>query len=101
MAATIVAFPGKLFNASHPAPLPTSLSAREAAFSHPRLGLHPSGYYSDRPSESLSTPLPAVALPAQVDLAVAHVDREIAHYNARLRLLHLMTQKYGSANRVL
>jgi len=106
MAATILAFPGKLFNTSHRTPLRPSPSAAEAAFIRPRVGLNLRSRSADGPCDPVSTPHPSatepsttepsVALAAQVDLAVAQVDREIAHYTARLRLLRLMIQKHSS-----
>lgn len=109
MAADIIAFPSKLFAASHPAPRRPSQSAEEAAFNRPRFGLNLGNRSADRPWAPLSTPtlpttqlpppLPSIGkfsigLPAQIGFAVAHFDLEIAHYAARLHLLRLMTQQH-------
>lgn len=101
MAATIIAFPAKLLPRTSSTPLLPSQSAEEAAFDRSGFVVTLEVPAIDRPWEALSTPQlstpdRAVALPAQVDLAVAQVDREISHHAARLRLLHLMIDRHSS-----
>ena len=89
--ASILQFPNKLFAESPRTPQRTWPSAEEAAFNRPRFGLNLGGRCDDRPWEALSTPRLSIALPAQIGLAVAHIDAEISHLTTRARLHRLFT----------
>ena len=89
--ASILQFPNKLFAESPRTPQRTSPSAEEAAFNRPRFGLNLGSRYDDRLWEAISTPRLSIALPAQVDIAVARIDLEISHLTTRTRLLRLLT----------
>ena len=89
--ASILQFPNKLFAESPRTPQRTSPSAEEAAFNRPRFGLNLGGCSGDRPWEVISTPRLSIALPAQIDIAVARIDLEISHLTTRARLHRLFT----------
>jgi hypothetical protein len=88
--ASILAFPPKFFAETPIVPTLTSPSAEEAAFHRPSFGLH-LGNGKRTPFAPTS---PSLEMTSQVGLAVARVDRELAHYNTRLRLLRLLTQQH-------
>ena len=93
MVNNVIPFPGKFFAESSRTSQRRSPSAEESALRRPRFGTR-----ADRPWEALSTPNTALSLPAQIHLAVAHIDLEISHLTARARLHRLMSKALGTNN---
>jgi hypothetical protein len=87
--ASILAFPRKFFAETPTLPSP---SAEEAAFNRPSFGLH----LGSGKRTPFAPTAPSLEMTSQIGLAVAHIDREIAHYNARLRLVRLLIQQQST-----
>jgi hypothetical protein len=88
MTTKILSFPRR-FAATSPRVSPRiSLSAEEAAFSHPRFGLH----LADPPADLIPQANPSLDLTSQVAVAVDQMDREIVHRIMEDRLHRLSTQ---------
>ena len=90
--ASILAFPRKFFAETPSMPTLTSPSAEEAAFNRPSFGLH----LGNGKRTPFAPTAPSLEMTAQIGVAVAHMDSEIAHYSARLHLLRLLTQQHST-----
>ena len=82
MANNLLSFPRR-FAATSP-----SLSAEEAAFTHPRFGLH----LADPPTGLIPSAGPALEMISQVSFAVARINLEIANHTTRDRRRRLFAE---------
>jgi hypothetical protein len=88
MANNLLSFPRR-FAATSPRVSPRiSLSAEEAAFTHPRFGLH----LADPPTGLIPSAGPALEMISQVSFAVARINLEIANHTTRDRRRRLFAE---------